>query len=422
MTCAKTNIVCDAVLPAYQSVGGQIARPRPPWRSLGLLLGLVGAGCGSFQGSDGTKVSSLVIEVKGDSMGGKVGSQPVGIDCGSVCATTFAVGQSLSLTVTPDSDHTFEGWDGDCTGTATTCTLTMDKGKTVGVTFRSKYVPVNLDVTLAGTGSGQVTSQPAGLQCSTGTCRVVFGKDTTVMLTAQPNTGSYFTGWGGACSGTSRTCQINLTAAAMATANFGKPASCEHLRADNPALPDGNYTLFVNADPAKPWGAYCVMTGQATALTYLPLTNVGPNQNFSQYTAGGGASGSDVRTNYTKVLFDPATLKIDTNDKRFATSNGGSLVHGSTTVTSMPFGVAMGCNSTANGLGNIDLTGTKFAVAAGELNLGGAGPSGTTTPAADGQAKALALTGGGFCGWNAMTGVADPFNSRGLPLSLVYIP
>ena len=88
----------------------------------------------------------------------------------------------------------------------------------------------------------------------------------------------------------------------------------------------------------------------------------------------------------------------------------------------MPFAVAMGCNGTANGLANMDFTGTKFAVAANTLAVGGSGSSGTTTPAPDGQAKVINMTGGGGCGWNAPATSFDPFNSQGLPLQLSYAP
>ena len=143
-------------------------------------------------------------------------------------------------------------------------------------------------------------------------------------------------------------------------------------------------------------------------------------ENFSQYTAGGGSAGSNVKTNYTKVRIDPATLKIDTNDKRYATSVG-ALTHGGMPVTSMPYATAMGCvNNSANGLANIDLTGTQFAIATGALVASNA--LGMTTPTPNGQVRAVSMTGGGNCGWNAPSGAFNPFNNSGSPLSLVYFP
>ncbi len=388
-----------------------------------LAMGFVAAsiGCGSFQSSDGTTVASLNLEVKGDFSGGTIVSQPAGITCGTVCASTFAPGTSVTLTVNLNDSTDFVGWDGDCSGTSATCTLSMDKAKNVGATFKSKVNRANVDVTIGGAGGGVVTSMPFGIQCSSGTCSGGFDKGTMLTLTAATDSTSYFTGWGGACSGSSRTCTLTLSADVKVTANFGNPSNCEQLRADKPTLTDGARKLFISGDKTKPWDAYCVMS-VLPALTYLQLNNVAANQNFSQYTAGGPSTGTNVKSNYTRVLIDPSTLKIDTNDKRFATSTG-TLKHGAANVTSMPYATAMGCvGGNANGMANIDLTGTKFAVAMGALALGGSGPVGMTTPTPDGQVRVLNMTGGGSCGWNAPTGAFDPFNNSGSPLQLVYFP
>ena len=45
-------------------------------------------------------------------------------------------GDVVTLTASwNDATHTFSGWGGDCTGTTTTCVLTMDADKTVTTTF-----------------------------------------------------------------------------------------------------------------------------------------------------------------------------------------------------------------------------------------------------------------------------------------------
>src|SRR5438874_8290810 len=75
-----------------------------------------------------------------------------------------------------------------------------------------------LTVTRAGTGTGAVTSNAAGITCGA-TCSAPFDYNTAVTLTAAPATGSTFTGWSGACVGT-ESCTVTMTAATTVTATF----------------------------------------------------------------------------------------------------------------------------------------------------------------------------------------------------------
>ncbi len=75
-----------------------------------------------------------------------------------------------------------------------------------------------LTVTKAGTGTGTVQSTPAGLACGT-TCSVNFAETSSVTLTATPDSGSTFTAWAGACSGTG-SCTVTMDAAKSVTATF----------------------------------------------------------------------------------------------------------------------------------------------------------------------------------------------------------
>ena len=75
-----------------------------------------------------------------------------------------------------------------------------------------------LTVTKAGTGSGTVTSNPAGINCGAD-CSEAYNQGTSVTLTATPDSGSTFTGWSGACSGTGA-CIVNMTSDKAVTAAF----------------------------------------------------------------------------------------------------------------------------------------------------------------------------------------------------------
>jgi uncharacterized repeat protein (TIGR03803 family) len=88
-----------------------------------------------------------------------------------------------------------------------------------GTIFALSNGPVlPLNVSLAGPGSGVVTSSPAGLNCPT-VCTANFNSPAPIRLSAIPATGSGFHGWTGACTGTGA-CSFLLTSAKSLTATF----------------------------------------------------------------------------------------------------------------------------------------------------------------------------------------------------------
>src|SRR5690348_4316560 len=78
--------------------------------------------------------------------------------------------------------------------------------------------PLQLSVSTSGTGTGTITSNPDGINCS-GSCSATFPPGSKVTLTATPSTGFTFTGWSGACTGTS-TCTVTLNTVSSVTAMF----------------------------------------------------------------------------------------------------------------------------------------------------------------------------------------------------------
>ncbi|MFL5311241.1 MAG: InlB B-repeat-containing protein [Myxococcales bacterium] len=67
---------------------------------------------------------------------GTVTSSPAGIACGGTCSASYAAGTVVTLTEVPDAGSTFAGWSGDCTGTQSTCTLTMSAARSATATFQ----------------------------------------------------------------------------------------------------------------------------------------------------------------------------------------------------------------------------------------------------------------------------------------------
>ena len=74
-------------------------------------------------------------------------------------------------------------------------------------------------ITVAVTGSGRVQSSPAGIDCGS-TCSAAFSLGAAVRLSATPGSGSYLAGWGGACVGSSPTCDTTADEDTRVQAQF----------------------------------------------------------------------------------------------------------------------------------------------------------------------------------------------------------
>lgn len=219
-----------------------------------------------------------------------------------------------------------------------------------------------------------------------------------------------------AISGDSPMTDAALRDASAVAIDAALPSTCAAAGAGS----DTSVTLYVAGNAKQPWTAFC-----HAHVEYLTVAG----SNFGQYTAGAKSPGTNVRTTYQKLRIDPVNLEIDICDQTFASSMG-SLLHDPTNnpnlppVTSMPVGVAMDCagNNSATGVANVDVTGTPFAISS-TWSLGGNKNGGKTTSSANG--RALAITGGGSCGWTAPDGSpGNPFNTF-MPSNLIklqYMP
>ncbi|MFL5360119.1 MAG: InlB B-repeat-containing protein [Myxococcales bacterium] len=89
------------------------------------------------------------------------------------------------------------------------------------------------------TGNGSVSSDPRGIDCGT-ICSATFADGTPVTLTAKSASGWSFTGWSGACSGTTA-CVVVMKSNANVTATFVAAAEPPPAPGPNPApAPDPN--------------------------------------------------------------------------------------------------------------------------------------------------------------------------------------
>jgi Bacterial Ig domain/Divergent InlB B-repeat domain/Right handed beta helix region len=108
---------------SYSCTGGCVARPS----SGNWDLGAFPSGSGSTY--------SITVTASGL---GSVSSSPSGISCPSSCSASYSSGTVVTLTESPSSGQTFLGWSGDgCSGTATTCNVTMNAAESVTASFSS---------------------------------------------------------------------------------------------------------------------------------------------------------------------------------------------------------------------------------------------------------------------------------------------
>jgi hypothetical protein len=74
--------------------------------------------------------------------GATITSNPSGIDCYLDCSETYAAGTTVTLSVQPWRDTEFLGWSGACTGTGTSCTVSMAADQNAVASFRFVgYIP-----------------------------------------------------------------------------------------------------------------------------------------------------------------------------------------------------------------------------------------------------------------------------------------
>ena len=193
----------------------------------------------------------------------------------------------------------------------------------------------SLTVTAAGSGSGSVTSSPAGISCGTA-CSASFAVASSVTLTATPAASSTFSGWSGACTGTG-SCSVTMDAAKSVTANFAVKT----------------YTVTPSAGANGAISPSTAQTVNHNATTSFTVTPVAGYRIVSVTGCGGTLNGSTYTTG-------PVTANC-TVSASFVDATAGSLTvsrSGNGTVTSTPAGIDCGqiCSNTYTGGTSVTLT------------------------------------------------------------------
>jgi len=278
----------------------------------------------------GMGATSLTVTTTGS---GTVTSSPAGINCPTTCSATFAGNSQVVLTAVAGSGSAFTGFSDNCSPAnpqtnPPTCTVTMSASETVTATF-SVANNFTLMVNVAGTGTGTVTSSPAGINCPT-TCSANFASGTAITLTAHPNSGSTFTGWGGEiCEGTG-TCTFTISANESATANFSGNGIALTVSENG----TGSGTVM-----SAPAGISCPTTctanfasAQVVTLTAFPADG----STFTGWTGGGCSGTGTCVVTVTAATAVTATFNSGNTPVIISVASGSS-----STVNTIPGGSAV---------------------------------------------------------------------------------
>ena len=321
---------------------------------------------------------------------------------------------------------------------------------------------VALTLSATGTGYGTLTGSPGSLNCTitagvaSGICSASPEIGSTVLLTASPATGSAFTGWSGACSGSSATCNLsNITAAKNVIATFtlntyaitatanplaGGSASCTPNpvgyggSANCTATPNAGYTLSAwsgdcsgttcnlsNVTTTKNVTAYfypSILANQTITFGTAPSIAVGGTGTVS---ATGGGSGQPVTfsslttsicsvSNSTVTGVAAGTCTIAANQAGNASYNAAPQVTQDIAIGKVSQTIAFGAapSMVVGGTGNVSATATSgLAVTFSSLTTSICTVSGSTVSGIAAGTCTIAANQSGNSTYNAATQVTQ---------------
>lgn len=214
--------------------------------------------------SNGTLVMRVVLSIAGPTPDPGPVSQGYPDAVKEWCINAAAVDPFTGAVMANSEDGKVYRWDLATNTLSQAVTLSPGVGEAYtstvigpdGTVYATNWAILNavgatatITVALAGSGTGSVASNPAGIACGA-TCGAQFFIGQATTLTAAPDAGSVFTGWLGACTGLDP-CQLTPQGTSTVSATFA-PAAVAPLRIDV----DGN-------------GAYDALTDGLLALRYL---------------------------------------------------------------------------------------------------------------------------------------------------------
>jgi len=245
----------------------------------------------------GSPSATLNLAFDGDGIG-TITPAPSGGACTSdkaPCAVDYKPGAKVTLKADPDATSTFDGWQGACSGTATTCSVKVSGISNVTAKFTRKTFTVT--VQKAGDGDGTVSSD-GPLACGA-TCTATLTAGTIVRLKAAPDGNSHLVGWTGECTSTVAQCNFPIDGDITVTVTFAKNGA----RLNVARAGDG--AGAVSADPAGiDCGGTCSFTYPAGNAVTLTATAASGSlfAGWGQDCASSTTSSCTVTMNATKFI------------------------------------------------------------------------------------------------------------------------
>ena len=200
------------------------------------------------------------------------------------CTFDVAGGVSVQLEALSEGETGFIGWTGGpCAGTDPFCSFTMGENTAVTGAFQGG-VRKQLDVITASSDNarGQVALSdgnfcpviPSNVPNTQG-CTIFYNPGTVLSMTAQPDPGTVFLGWSGACTGTGA-CTVTMDQARQVTGTFRGPSRRLTLQVGSVGGGRGGVRNSVNNALCQTTGSpvVCVVTvpqvGTVVTLTAVP--------------------------------------------------------------------------------------------------------------------------------------------------------
>jgi hypothetical protein len=142
----------------------------------------------------------------------------------------YLLGATITLQATPAANYNFVSWteNGTVVSSGAVFSFTASVDRTLVANFAQPSYPLTVAGVGGSTGTGTITSTPAGINCTltagsaSGPCSASYVSGTTVLLTATAVPFHSFTGWSGACTGIG-TCSLSMTQQRSVAANFAGP-------------------------------------------------------------------------------------------------------------------------------------------------------------------------------------------------------